>query len=158
MNTKVLGFNLSGFEITEKKHAEFFRKALEEVNKIAVNAGQSVIADSVAINRQLAGYLSESRRVVEEEAILTIDAMSLAFDGKSEKLKALKSATERVAAESAFMKSELATVATKTAEIERLTTAIDALSSSIERFRKNVDDGSLDLASKAASAIYAKGV
>lgn len=141
------------FEVIEKNHAAFFKRAAEEMRALAGNSAESVIADSVATNRQLAEFLADSRRLVEEEAINVIDAMTLAFDGKAEKLKTLSAVADRVSSEAAFMKSALNTVETKTAEVERLTIAINALSDSLARFKGLVDDGTLDKAAKAASAI-----
>lgn len=141
--------------ITEEEHKKFFDQAVSEMAALSLNCAESIIADSVAVNRQLAGFLLESRKVVEDEAILVIDAMCLAFDGKSEKLKALKAATEQVSAESAFMKTALNTISTKAVEIERLTGCIDALSDSLLRFKQLVDDGTLERAAKAASSITA---
>ena len=141
------------FEVIEKNHAAFFKRAAEEMRALAGNSAESAIADSVATNRQLAEFLADSRRLVEEEAINVIDAMTLAFDGKAEKLKTLSAVADRVSSEAAFMKSALNTVETKTAEVERLTSAINALSDSLARFKGLVDDGTLDKAAKAASAI-----
>ena len=139
--------------IKEPRHAEFFAQALKEMRDLTTNAAFSMISDSVAVNRQLAEFLIESRQLVEDEAVLAIDAMTLAFDGKSEKLSALKAATNRVSAETAFMRSELAAIDAKTKEIERLTGAIDSLSSSLERFSGLVADGTLEQAASAAKAL-----
>lgn len=140
-------------QITEDVHSTFFDQAADEMRRLTNGAAESIIADSVATNRQLANFLAESRRLVEDEAVMTIDAMTLAFDGKAEKLKTLSAVTERVSSEVAFMKSSLNTVETKTAEVKRLTSAINALSDSLTRFKALVEDGTLDKAAKAAAAI-----
>lgn len=144
---------MKGFQITEEEHVKFFQQALNELKTISENSALSAIADSMAVNRQLAQALVESRQLVEGEAVQIIDAMCLAFDDKASKLKNLKALTETVSAESAFMKTALNTIETKTAEITRLTGAIDGLSDSLARFKSLVDDGTLDRAASAANAI-----
>lgn len=140
-------------DIKEPRHKEFFEQAKKEMEAITGSAATSIVADSVAVNRQLVEFLVESRHAVEQEAVLVIDAMCLAFDGKSEKLKTLKSVTEQVSAESAFMKGALSSIETKTSEIVRLTAAIDGLSASMERFKALVEDGTLDRAARAAQVL-----
>ena len=134
---------------------EWFDKFVKESETMTVSAVTSLVADSVATNAQLAKFLADSRAMVEEEAILTVDAMTLAFDGKAEKLKTLRAVTETVSSEVAFMKVSLNTVQAKTAEIETMTRAIDGLVRSLAAFKEIVDDGTLDRAAKAAEALRA---
>lgn len=139
--------------IKEAEHLEFFNDAMEALKKITLNTQLSSVADSMAVNRRLAEALAESRQIVEGEAVQVLDAMCLAFDGKSTKLKNLKAMTEQVSAESAFMKTALNSIETKTLEIDRLAVAINGLSESMERFKRLVDDGTLEKAAKAALSI-----
>lgn len=136
-----------------KDNVAFFENVMRELEKIAMNAAISAIADGTATNRKLAEFLAQSRAIVEDEAIQVIDAMKLAFDDKSEKLRTLRAMVEQVSSESAFMKTALNSVSTKTREIEQLTTAIDSLNVSMITFKSLVEDGTFDKAAKAASAL-----
>lgn len=142
-------------EMNKASQREWFDKFVKESETMTMNALTSLVADSAATNAQLAQFLADSRAVVEQEAILTLEAMTLAFDGKAEKLKTLKAVTETVSSEVAFMKASLNTVQAKTVEIETMTHAIDGLVRSLAAFKAMVDDGTLDRAAKAAGALRA---
>lgn len=139
--------------IDEKRHKEQFDRVQDEAARIAQGAVSSALADGVATNANLAKFLAESRRVVEEEALLTVEAMTVAFDKKAEHLGTLRATVDAVTAQTAFMKSTLNTVEAKTVEIDRLTKSICAMNQSLIAFRSLVDDGTLDVISRAASAL-----
>lgn len=132
---------------------DMFEKMRIALEGFAVNAAILGVQKDVEIGRELAGFLVQTRILVEDEAVKVIDALNLAFDDKSEKLRVLKATTDKVSAEAAFMKSALNTVSTKTVEIERLTAAIDSLNASMLTFRGLVDDGTFDKAAKTAAAL-----
>ena len=97
--------------------------------------------------------MKQTRELVEDEAVQVVEAMKLAFDEKGERLRTLRTVVEQVSSEAAFMKSALNTVSTKTKEVEQLTSAIKLLNASMAEFKLLVEDGTFDMAAKAAAAI-----
>lgn len=140
-------------QFDENEVRETFHKFVDESRSLAANALASYIADGVATHHQIVNFLAESRKGVEDEVIAVVDAMSMAVDAKGERLKQLRSTTEKTSAEVAFMKQQLNTVNAKVVEIEALTAAMSRLTQGLRDFKELVDDGTLERAAAAARAV-----
>ena len=146
-------FAVKGELPLESSLIDFLEEAKRELELASVETAKNNTTDYVAMSKVLASMLVKARESVENEAVLFSDAMNLAMGDASGSLYRLKSITETVSSQSAFIKTSLNTIQTKTVEIEKLTLSIDNLVNSMCRFKSLVDDGTFEKAAKAACAI-----
>ena len=133
-------FNL---EDTPKNRA-IIDAAQGDIIKIFEKTTISAVAESAATNKAIAGYLAETRSLVEDEALNVIAAMQLVFSEKSDSLKTLKRTAEEISAQSAFINSSLNLINAKKSEIDRLLISLGTLNCELERFERFAESGLLD--------------
>lgn len=142
--------------IHQKENQLTYAKAVKDVCDSFDDARLQAFTSQVAENRLLGEILSDAREIVEKEAILLVEALDLALSEKSQKLKSLNFLIEQVSGQSAFMKSALGSIQTKSNEIELLNNRLSEFVSLVEKVSQMAEDGRLNRVAKAISAINSK--
>jgi hypothetical protein len=137
--------------------ADYIEKSIPEMKKIFDGSISQSFGEHVAASRLAAIALQGARGIVEQEALLVLDAMTVVYDETKGAIVKMDAAQKRLNAECSSISIALTGIQRKTVEINDYATQVERLNNSLSQFQKHIDSGLFDISAKCAAVINNQG-
>ena len=137
----------------EEKFIKYVDEVIEDLKAISGNTIGSALYECIAQGKFATDLVKSTKYIVETEVLSLVDAMTMAFDETHGSISKLKRETEKASQEISFLSKETASLRVQKNEINGICESIEKLNKALNEFKRLVDDGTFEKATKCHSAM-----